>query len=140
MVSHFIWRDPRHLLAWSREPDSGNHFHLYEDETSGVQAIGRDILKYDGHCTYSPCGQWILTDTYPDRERMQTLMLYRPSDDRLIPLGRFHQAQTTDIQLRCDLHPRWSRDGRYICIDSKWSGQRQMYLLDVKDILENGSL
>ncbi len=139
MVSHFIWRDPQHLLAWSREPDSGNKFHLYEDMTDNVVVIGEETLTQDGHCTYSPCGRWILTDTYPDRDRMQTLMLYRPEDDTLIPLGRFYQERVDDIQLRCDLHPRWSRDGNFICIDSKWSGQRQMYLLDVTEIMANGT-
>ncbi len=136
MVSHFIWRDATHLLAWSREPESGNKFHLYQDQTESVETIGDSILTADGHCTYSPCGDWILTDTYPDRERMQTLMLYRPADGRLETLGRFYQSQPSDIQLRCDLHPRWSRNGKYVCIDSKWSGQRQLYLLDVSGIVQ----
>ena len=135
MVSHFIWRDPSHLLAWSREPDSGNAFHVYEDESENVTAIGVDVLKQDGHCTYSPCGKWILTDTYPNRERMQTLMMYHVETREIITLGHFYQAPTDDIQLRCDLHPRWSRDGKSVCIDSKYSGKRQMYLLDVSKIL-----
>ena len=135
MVSHFIWRDPSHLLAWSREPDSGNAFHVYEDESENVTAIGVDVLKQDGHCTYSPCGKWILTDTYPNRERMQTLMMYHVETHEIITLGHFYQAPTDDIQLRCDLHPRWSRDGNSVCIDSKYSGKRQLYLLDVSKIL-----
>jgi len=134
MVSHFIWRDPDHILAWSKEPE-GSHFHLYEDETQNVTPIGPDVLKVDGHCTYSPDAQWILTDTYPDRERMQNLMLYRPKDGKLMDLGRFYQERPSEVQLRCDLHPSWSRDGRYVCIDSKHSGQRQMYLLDVSSIV-----
>jgi len=134
MVSHFIWRDPEHILAWSTEPE-GNFFHLYEDQTENVETVGRGVLKADGHCTYSPDGQWIITDTYPDSERMQNLMLYRPKDGKLVDLGRFYQEQPGDIQLRCDLHPRWSRDGRYVCIDSKHTGQRQMYLLDVSSVV-----
>ena len=35
---------------------------------------------------------------------------------------------------RCDLHPRWNRDGRQVCIDSVHEDQRQMYLLDVSQI------
>jgi hypothetical protein len=135
MVSHFIWRDPNHLLAWSHEPDSGNAFHVYEDESENVTAVGVEVLKQDGHCTYSPCGKWILTDTYPNRERMQTLMMYHVENHEVIALGHFYQAPTDDIQLRCDLHPRWSRDGKSVCIDSKYSGKRQMYLLDVSKIL-----
>lgn len=138
MVSHFIWRDPKHLLAWSAEPESGNKFHLYEDETENVVVIGDGILTQDGHCTYSPGGQWVLTDTYPDKDRMQTLMLFRPSDGTLATLGRFYQARPEDNEWRCDLHPRWSRNGKYVCIDSKWSGQRQLYLLDVSAIVGPG--
>ena len=134
MVSHFIWRDPKHILAWSTEP-AGNFFHLYEDETGNVEAIGAGVLKVDGHCTYSPDGQWVITDTYPDKERMQNLMLYRPSDGKLVNLGRFYQERPSNNEWRCDLHPRWSRDGRYVCIDSKHTGQRQMYLLDVGSIV-----
>lgn len=135
MVSHFIWRNPQQLLAWSHEPDSGNKFHVYEDKTKNITVVGEDVLTADGHCAYSPCGNWILTDTYPDRENMQTLMLYRVSDGKRIDLGRFYQEQPKDIQLRCDLHPRWSRNGKLICIDSKCSSQRQLYLLDVSNIL-----
>lgn len=135
MVSHFIWRDPDRILAWSREPDTGNRFHLYVDQTDAVKVVGEDILTQDGHCTYSPDGEWILTDTYPDRERMQTLMLYRPADKRLVKLGRFHMPRVKKAEFRCDLHPRWSRDGRYVCIDSKHTGRRQMYLLDVSEIV-----
>ena len=135
MVSHFLWRDPDHLLAWSHEPDSGNKFHVYEDESNNIEVVGADVLTQDGHCNYSPCRKWILTDTYPNRERMQTLMLYNIDTHEVITLGRFYQAPTDDIQLRCDLHPRWSRDGKIICIDSKCSGKRQLYLLDVSKII-----
>lgn len=138
MVSHFIWRDAQRLLAWSTEPDWGNRFHLYEDMTDNVGVIGEGVLTQDGHCTYSPERQWILTDTYPDRDRMQTLVLFRPADGRLVPLGRFYQARPEDNEWRCDLHPRWTRNGRFVCIDSKWSGQRQIYLLDVGEIVASG--
>lgn len=134
MVSHFIWRDSKHILAWSTEPE-GNFFHVYEDQTDNVETIGKGVLLRDGHCTYSPDAQWILTDTYPDSERMQTLMLYRPGDGKLVDLGRFYQERPEDNEWRCDLHPRWSRDGRYVCIDSKCSGRRQMYLLDVSSVI-----
>jgi len=136
MVSHFIWRDPEHLLAWSHEPDHGNHFHLYQDRTDEFAVVGEEVLQRDGHCTYSPDGQWILTDTYPDKERMQGLMLYRPSDGKLVHLGKFYLPRPTEAEFRCDLHPRWNRAGTQVCIDSMHANdQRQMYLLEVGDIL-----
>ncbi|MBI1319563.1 MAG: hypothetical protein GC168_11540 [Candidatus Hydrogenedens sp.] len=138
MVSHFIWHDPAHLLTWSREEDTGNKFHYYTDQTDEVKVIGEDVLTHDGHCTYSPDGQWILTDTYPDKDRMQSLMLYRPSDGTLLPLGKFYLKKPSEAEFRCDLHPRWNRDGTKICIDSMHLGdQRQMYVLEVGKLLAN---
>ncbi|MFH1743956.1 MAG: hypothetical protein ABIH23_33540 [bacterium] len=133
MTSHFIWRNPTQILAWSTEPE-GNNFHLYTDQSDKVETIGKGILKTDGHCSYSPNGNWILTDTYPDSERMQTLMLFRPSDSKLVTLGRFYLSPDMTGQTRCDLHARWSRDGKTVCIDSAHSGRRQMVLLDVSEI------
>lgn len=136
MVSHFIWKNPTQILAWSTEPER-TAFHLYTDRSDTVEVIGEGILTRDGHCTYSPDGKWILTDTYPDKENMQTLMLFRPSDARLVILGRFYLPPSAKgKEWRCDLHPRWSRDGRFICIDSMHENDtRQMYLLDVSGIV-----
>lgn len=137
LVSHFIWKNPAQILAWGREPDLGDHFYLYRDQTEEKGIVGGEFLKQDGHCTYSPSGEWILTDTYPDKERMQSLMLYRPSDRKLIQLGRFFLDKKFTGQTRCDLHGRWSRDGKRICIDSLHSGQRQMVLLDIGDVINH---
>lgn len=132
MVSHFIWRDPEHILAWSNEPGSGARFHLYTDLTDTHTVIGDGVLTHDGHCTYSPDGQWVLVDGYPDKERMQPLMLFRPSDGKQLQLGTFYQIKQSNTEFRCDLHPRWSRDGKYVCIDSMHENDRRaIYLLDV---------
>ncbi len=140
MVSHFIWKDPKQILAWSYEPGPDgklqDHFHLYQDQADSVKAIGADVLKRDGHCTYSPDREWILTDSYPDRERMQHQYLYRPSDGKLVLLGKFLLPPEHKGEFRCDLHARWSRDGRHVCLDSMHMGsKRQMYLLDISGIV-----
>ena len=135
MVSHFIWRDPKHILAWSKQPEIGDRFWLYTDQSDEKEIIGDGVFKTDGHCTYSPDGQWILADTYPNKERLQNLKLYRPSDGKVVQIGKFYLPPELKGQMRTDLHPGWSRDGKYICIDSAHTGHRQMILLDVGDII-----
>jgi len=36
---------------------------------------------------------------------------------------------------RCDTHPRSSRNGRMVCIDSPHNGGRQLYLIDISGII-----
>ena len=135
MTSHFDWRSPTQILAWARRHEIGDRYFLFTDRTEEIEIIGEDVLTTDGHCSYSPDREWILTDTYPDRERMRTLLLYHPEEKRRIDIGRFFAPPELDGEIRCDLHPRWSRDGRQICFDSVHAGERQMYLLDVGEIV-----
>jgi len=135
MVSHFDWRDDDHILAWSRYGGE-DHYHLYEDRSDWVEVIGADVLDCDGHCSYSPDRRWILTDTYPDRERWErTLILYHPSTNMRVNIGRFYSLLRIGGEIRCDLHPRWNRDGRQVCIDSIHEGERQMYGVDVSEVV-----
>ncbi|MCC6694552.1 MAG: hypothetical protein IT365_02875 [Candidatus Hydrogenedentes bacterium] len=134
MVSHFIWKNPTQILAWAREPGTNDHFYLYTDQTDTTEMIGDGVLPTDGHCTYSPDGKWILTDTYPNKERLMKLMLFRVADSTLVPLGTFFHPREHSGEFRCDLHPRWDRVGKYICVDSICTGYRQVYLIDVSSI------
>ena len=77
MVSHFDWKDDTTILAWARTKKDGNKFYTVDVLTGETKVVGADVLTQDGHCSYSPDRKWILNDTYPDKDRMQTLMLFR---------------------------------------------------------------
>ncbi len=134
MTSHFDWRGDAHVLAWAHEPSIGNRFFLYEDLSDAKEVVGEGVLTADGHCSYSPDGRWILNDAYPGRDSRRALMLFDPAENRRIDIGRFLAPKALQGEIRCDLHPRWSRDGRKVCIDSAHEGARQMYVLDVGDL------
>jgi len=135
LVSHYDWRDSSHILAWAKQRDQGEGFFLFTDRTEERRPVGEGVLTRDGHCSYSPDGRWILTDTYPDADRMRALLLFRPDDGSLVELGRFFSPPELSGPVRCDLHPRWNRDGTKICFDSVHEGTRQVYVMDVGDIV-----
>jgi hypothetical protein len=135
VTSHFIWRDPQHILAWSLYRKPGGFF-LFEDRTGGqVELV---LPKNDGHCTYLPLpgNEWILCDTYPDRERNQNVYLYHIPTQRQIFLGHFHTPKEYTGEWRCDTHPRFSPNGHFVTVDSPSSGQgRQIHLIDIRGIV-----
>jgi Tol biopolymer transport system component len=134
MVSHYSWRDEEHLLTWARTKEAGDHYYLINVITGKWEIIGEGVLDIygDGHPSYSPDRRWILTDSYPDRARQQHLILYEVATGKLIEIGRFLAPLQFSGSYRCDLHPRWSPDGKMISIDSSHEGKRMTYILDVE--------
>lgn len=132
-TSHFIWRDPEHVMAWSWHPSHGNKFYLYKDKTDIVEPVGPEVMTENGHNTYLPgtASQWVLNDTYPDKNRLQHPYLYHIPTNRRVPLGHFATPAKYTGEWRCDTHPRSSRDGRTVCIDSPHESGRQLYLIDL---------
>jgi len=136
-ISHPLWRDDRSIIVWG--PHAGSiHYHLYEDTPGGrVQVVGDGVLTENGHMTFSPVNpRWLLSDTYPDsRTHERVLFLYDMQTGQRHALGSFYADPGLSKENRCDLHPRWSRDGTRICIDSVHEGERQMYVLDATPIV-----
>jgi hypothetical protein len=136
---HFNWKDAKHLIV------QADGFWLYEDKVGRTDNVGKGILPNSGgHVSYLPGGRWIVGDTYPDRHRNQHLYLYETKNNSLTMLGEFQsplayvgaQSERVDDEWRCDLHPRLSREGRFISIDSPHGGSgRQIYILDIGSVV-----
>jgi hypothetical protein len=135
LTSHFIWRDKNHILAWSRNESHGAAFYLYEDGGDKIEVVGKHAMPADGHCNYLPGGEWIVNDTYPDKNREQEVYLYHPGKDQRISLGRYLSPPVYTGEWRCDTHPRASRSGNMLVIDSPHLHQgRQLHLIDISAI------
>ncbi|MDB4624923.1 hypothetical protein OAE21_02505 [Rubripirellula sp.] len=142
-TSHFIWRDTESILAQSRHWDGNDGWgnFLFQDVDGGgdVSEVGRGVLDPSGHISYLPGGQWILNDTYPKtRERIQTPHLYEIASGKRIDLAGFHLPAAYTGEWRVDTHPRFSPDGKTVCVDVPVAGEgRQLHLIDVSDIVDS---
>ncbi len=137
LTSHFIWRDPQHILAYSRHPSHGARFYLFEDGGSErIEVVGADVMTADGHCSYLPGNEWILNDTYPDQDFVQHPYLFHVATGRKVVLGHFRSSAEYTGEWRCDTHPRFSPDGKSVIIDSPAaSAGRQLHLIDIRSIV-----
>lgn len=138
-TSHFIWKGPQHVTAWTKPEGLPSGFYEFRDRSRVVNLVGKDAMPVNGHNTYVPHTnyEWILNDTYPDKtDRLQTLYLYHVPTNRKVILGKFYEPPQFQGEWRCDLHPRISRDGRMVFFDSTHEGERrQMYSIDISSIV-----
>ena len=141
-VSHFTWKNNREILATAGTPEEGasDHYYVFKDKSNTRYKIAEGVLCRDGHPSFSPDGRWLLTDTYPDQGGWRELILYDLKDEDKYVVGRFYNPIIyRHDPLECDLHPRWSRDGKKICVDSVHEEYRKMLLIDVTMFLSKHS-
>ncbi len=135
MVSHMCWKNSDEILAYCRA-DGRDGYFLFKDQTDQFRQVGKDIFKSDGHPTYLPGENKILTDTYPDRSRRSSLLLYDEDLKKLDLLGQFiHPKKFSSSDpyknWRCDLHPRVDRNGNFACFDSVHKGVRSLCTMKI---------
>lgn len=133
--SHFNWKDDE-TLAVTACWDGGSvwsHTVFKVGEEDKVVHIAPGILDWDGHCNFSPDGNFLSTDGYWNKDGYRSWVLVRLEDQAIISLGRFFVPEDYKEQYsRCDLHPRWRPDGSQLGFNSVHEGTRQVYLRDVK--------
>ncbi|MDE0312568.1 MAG: hypothetical protein OXI52_09915 [Caldilineaceae bacterium] len=134
-ASHFDWLTNELIFGWVTMKE-GQKYYLINDRTLEYEEVRPDILTKNGHCSFTRDGSWLLTDEYPDAKSLQALLLWHMAEERLVVLGRFHSPLPFRGEIRCDLHPRWSRDERHVSFDSIHDGSRQIYVVDVADVVE----
>jgi len=135
MVSHMCWKNSDEILAYCRA-DGRDGYFLFKDQADQFRQVGKDIFKSDGHPTYLPGENKILTDTYPDRSRRSSLLLYDEDLKKLDLLGQFiHPKKFSSSDpyknWRCDLHPRVDRNGNFACFDSVHKGVRSLCTMKI---------
>ncbi len=134
-ISHQIWgRTPGEILVDANWCGRGSEYVVFDETHHPFQAqrISKGMGPA-GHLNFSPDGRWMVADTYPDSEGIQRLALVDVASGDWVELGRFqHRAPGAQGDVRCDLHPRWSEDGRWLTVDTLHEGDRKIYMLDMR--------
>ncbi len=138
-TSHFIWKDDQVATIWTQPAGRPPGFYRFTDKTRQVVAVGHEKMPVNGHNTYLPAphDDWILNDTYPDpATSRQTVYLYHEPSGHRFDLGHFPSPRNYRGQWRCDTHPRSNNDGTLVAIDSPHDGGRQVYLLEIGELIQ----
>lgn len=135
MVSHCFWKDNSHILAFENKYGSGVGYYLMKDQTNEYEHYWRGI-DFDGHPSYSPDGNKIVFDCYPDKRRIASIFVSNASNKSFSNVERIVRVFAPfryDNEYRCDLHPRWDRTGTMICFDAAYEGKRGLYYVKISE-------
>ncbi len=140
MTSHLVWRDPKHIIAYAAQPKLGNNVYLFEDKGNNVEVCGKGkFTSGDTHISFIPNtnSKWVLNDSYPQgKERIQTVFLLNLETGQRIDLGKYPSPKEYTGEWRTDLHPRYSRDGKKVLIDTCCFGGRQICLINIEGLIK----
>ncbi|SFM09208.1 hypothetical protein [Halanaerobium salsuginis] len=132
MVSHFTWIDNNRVFAYANTKKNGDGYYIFQDKSNEYEYINNDIYSSDGHPQYCKKNDLIVTDTYPDRFRIQELSVFDLNKNRKEIIAKLKSPLNYKEQIRCDLHPRWDRKGTQICFDSAHLGKRSLCTIKYK--------
>jgi hypothetical protein len=141
--THHSWQDDDHILDFGHHTPPGGSsplggYFLFKDDGTGEAKNLLWATDYNGHNSYVPRfgADWIISDTY-DIGGFQYLFMYHRPTKLFVPLAKLRTTAEDGIH-RVDLHPRLSRDGRMVSIDSTYEGLgRQIYIIDISHIVAN---
>ena len=132
MVSHCYWKNSEEIIAFENKYKSGPGYYLMKDRTHDYLHIWKKINN-DGHPSNSPIAQNIfVTDSYPNRFRIADIKILKypaTETESIEVIAKVFAPFKYDNDTRCDLHPRWSRDGKMICFDGAFEGHRGLYVI-----------
>lgn len=122
--SHYSWKDDDNLMIYSGLPEWGIYFF---NVTTGERRRLNDPLcdHNDIHCNYSPDRKSFIGDGYPYND-MSSIYYYDFTDKKSKELIKVYSSPVNDIDIRCDLHARWSKDGKRISYDTTEDGNRRV--------------
>ena len=135
--SHFNWLDDRTMVVTVYPKEIGHgawHVKFTVGEEENVKRLAPGLLDWDGHCVWSPNGNWMSSEGYFDKTNKRNWVLMRAADEAVIPVGSFFVPEAYGSgDWRCDLHARWRPDGRQLGFNSVHEGSRQVYVMDVEE-------
>ncbi|WP_319532875.1 glycosyltransferase [uncultured Cohaesibacter sp.] len=141
--SHYHWKDDVTFVAsgapgFTRQEAKPIKVYEVNSDTLQYEVLADGILTNDGHCSYSPDRNFLLYDSYASESfPYRRLYVYDLVAQRSMDLGYFYSNEKwygSNTDLRCDLHPRWSKDGKTITFDSIHEGFRGVYSINTSDI------
>lgn len=116
----------------------GDKFLFFNLKNKQVFSFAQNIPSNEGggHFSFDETSQWMINDTFPDKNGVRPLMIYNLRQNKRSDI--IYLKTPLDIHStpwRCDLHPRWSPDNHWACFDSVHEGSRGIYIVNISTFM-----
>lgn len=123
---------PRYILQRIKGGLTSYEYYQHNDKCYKLtDKFDPNPFLIDGHPSFTPDGRYMITDTYPDKHHIQRLYVYDIKTRKYLLLGSFY-AYYDKTPSSCDLHPKLSKDGRYLVVDSAHDNKHHMFVFKLK--------
>ncbi len=127
--SHHVWVDSQQLLAYI-EQDGEKCFSVWTEKL-GWEKAGDSLPQLDGHPSVVSGSNSIVVDSYPNRLGIMSLYLGSiQGKSDLNKIGTVMNPVAFKGALRCDLHPRVSRDNTLVICDVPFKDGRKVMVIE----------
>ena len=128
-VSHYSWINNSQIIVTTHSAENGFRYRIYNDKSKKIENLCQSLNK-DGHPSLNPTNNNIfVSDTYPNKFSDRELFLYNIKNKTKLNILSVYSPYKYRLDYRCDLHPRWSEDGRFISFDSTHTGKRTTHMM-----------
>ena len=135
IASHYTWISNSELILTISVKGKINYFlvNLLSKTRKVLNSFPKNL---DGHPSQNPKDKNLfVTDSYPDIFDEQSVFIVNIRNNCYKRITKFYTPEKFFGVNKCDLHPRWSKDGKMICCDSTAFGKREIFI--IKNIKSN---
>jgi len=120
------------ILITMKEDKKKYFYIIYNTKTKKIKSLNSKLNK-DGHPMFNPKNKDLfVSDTYPNLFGFQKLFIFSLSKNKVIWKRFIYSPYKFSGILRCDLHPRWSNDGKKIFVDFVENANRNIGIFETQ--------
>ena len=120
---------PRQLKDFIKGDSNSYQYYTIDEEGKYILAEEwkHPLLNIDGHPSFTADGRYMITDSYPDRNGYQRLVVYDTVTKKGLLLAEIY-AYYNGNPASCDLHPKLCRDNEYVAVDTAYDDKHHMMI------------
>ncbi len=126
IIKHYVPKKIKNVL---KSYDNGYRIFEYNGNQFFIKNnLHSKYFNIDGHPSFTDDGKYIVTDTYPDDEGNQNLIVFNIETNKTILLAKL-EATLRGNPASCDLHPKLCFKNTIIIVDTAYTGKHRMIAL-----------